>query len=138
MTTHHLSSDDIAFVRRFETGTLPAGSFHHREHVRLAYCYLVLAAPDEACSRFRAALHGFIARHGVNPAKYHETLTRAWVLAVAHFMAASAGAPDFASFIAANGRLLTRDLLLLHYSPAVLGSDEARATFVEPDLAPIP
>lgn len=136
--THQLSADDRDFLHRFETGELPAGTFHHREHVRLAYIYLVLAGPDEGLARFRAALHAFIRRHGVDPAKYHETITRAWVLAVRHFMAASPGAPDFAGFVELNPVLLNKDLMLRHYSPDVLGSDAARKAFVEPDLAPIP
>ena len=35
------------------------------------------------CAR---TLHAFLACHGITPAKYHETITRAWILAVRHFM----------------------------------------------------
>jgi hypothetical protein len=44
----------------------------------------------------------------------------------------------FAEFIARNPVLLDSKVMLSHYSAEVLFSDEARAGFVEPDLAPIP
>jgi hypothetical protein len=138
--THEISAADLTFLRQFESGAVAPAHFHHREHIRLAYIYLVLAGPDEAYARLRASLHAFIERNGVDPAKYHDTLTRAWILAVHHFMNrpgdAAAGSSD--DFLATHDRLLNKDLLHHHYSSGVLGSEEARAHFVEPDLQPIP
>lgn len=138
--THEISAADLTFLRQFESGAVAPAQFHHREHIRLAYIYLVLGGPDEAYARLRASLHAFIHRNGVDPAKYHDTLTRAWILAVHHFMhrpgdTAARCADDF---LATHERLLNKDLLQHHYSPDVLGSPEARAHFVEPDLQPIP
>jgi hypothetical protein len=44
----------------------------------------------------------------------------------------------FEDFLTANPQLLKRDLLSAHYSRELLFSPEARASFVEPDLLPLP
>lgn len=86
----------------------------------------------------RVALLAFIAHHGIDPAKYNETITKAWILAVRHFMAKTAGAVCFGDLIAAHPVMLDSKIMLTHYSGERLNSPEARAGFVEPDLAPIP
>ena len=59
--------------------------------------------------------------------KYHETITRAWIMAVHHFMTLSPSHESAASFMAANPELLDSRIMLTHYSAAVLFSPEARA-----------
>ncbi len=136
--TCELSETDRRFRRDFEAGLVEPHEFDHMAHVRLAYTYLAEAPPDAAAARMRAALSDFLRRHGLGPSKYHETLTRAWVLAVRHFMEASPDTPSADGFLEANPTLLDRDVLLRHYSSSVLSSERARGEFVEPDLAPIP
>lgn len=68
--------------------------------------------------------------------KFHETLTRAWVLAVSHFMS-RAGA-SFAEFAANSQPLLDSKVMLTHSSAETLFSPDARSSFVDPDLAVIP
>ena len=133
-----LSPDDRSLQIAFETGALTTAGFDHRAHVRLAYTYLAEAPMEEAMVRMRHALRAFLRRHAIDPAKYHETLTRAWLLAVRHFMEASGPWASSEAFIEANPVLLDRKLLLRHYSPDVLFSDHARTAFLRPDLSPIP
>ena len=135
---HSLSEEDRRFRSAFETCAFPAARFDHRAHVRLAYCYLAEADDETALTRMRAALLGFIRHNAVDPAKYHETMTGAWILAVRHFMALSAPAASADAVIAANPILLDGKIMLTHYSAELLFSDEARARFVEPDLGEIP
>jgi len=135
-TELRVSAADRAFVEAFEACAIAPPAFHHREHVRLAYIYLCLAdgGVGEAHARLRASLRAFIRHNGVDPAKYHETLTQAWMLAVDHFMTRSAPAASSDDFIDANPRLLDTGIMLTHYSKDTLFSDEARHKFVEPDL----
>jgi hypothetical protein len=84
------------------------------------------------------ALLAFLTHVGVGYAKYHETITRSWMMAVAHFMSESPPCDSAATFMASNPRLLDSRIMLTHYSPEVLFSPEARQTFVQPDLQPIP
>jgi hypothetical protein len=136
---HAASPDDRAFLAAFEAHAVPPAAFNHREHLRLAYVCLCESRADEAQGRVRAALQAFIAHHGVDPAKYHETITRAWVLAVDYFMRKSEGPfESFDAFIAADPRLLDSSIMLTHYSKERLFSEQARTSFIEPDLQEIP
>ena len=137
MTAHALSESDRRFRDAFEACTVTPGEFSHAAHVRLAYVYLAERDVEHAVQRMRESLLKFIAHHNIPSSKFHETLTRAWVLAVRHFMdrAPSASAEDF---IASHPQLLDSKIMLTHYSAEVLFSADARASFVEPDLEPIP
>lgn len=135
---HTLSADDHAFVTRFEAGACAPAEFDHRAHVRLAYAYLVDRDTDAAVTAMQNALLAFLRHHGIDTAKYHETLTRAWIMAVRHFMTRSGPTASADAFIDANPALLDTKIMLTHYSAAVLFSEEARRRFVEPDLDPIP
>lgn len=112
--------------------------FSHADHVRLAYVHLTDASVEQAHPRVRASLHRFLDHHGVDPGKYHETLTKAWLLAVRHFMAISDGTTSASELLERRPRLLDSRIMLRHYSESLLFSVEARAAFVEPDLLPIP
>lgn len=138
MTTHRLADADRQFVTDVESGRLMPAAFSHRAHLRLAYSVLAEHDDEHATELFRAALQRFIARHGIDPAKFHETLTRAWLLAVRHFMDRAGDTDSFDDFIARDPRLLDASVMTTHYSKERLASPEARATFVTPDRDPIP
>lgn len=133
-----LSDDDLRFRADFESGAFPKAQFGHRAHVRLAYTHLAESDVETAFTRMRAALLTYLAHHGIDPSKYHETMTRAWILAVRHFMEVSGPSASADAFIDANPRLLDAQIMMTHYSAELLFSPEARAQFVEPDLGPIP
>ena len=135
---HRISADDRDFLRRFSCCEIEVGGFHHREHVRLAYIFLVLYGVEEACPKFRASLQAFLRHNRVDPAKYHETMTQAWILAVFHFMQTAAARSSSTEFMDANPMLMNPRIMLTHYSSELIGSDRARAHFVEPDMDPIP
>jgi hypothetical protein len=135
---HELSLNDREFRAAFEAGAFAPADFSHRAHVRLAYVYLADSDVDLALERMRAALVSFLSHHGIPASKYHETLTRAWVLAVNHFMHRSPEATNADDFIDRNPMLLDTKIMLTHYSAGLLFSEAARVEFVEPDLDPIP
>lgn len=135
---HEASAEDRDFRRAFEAFELPAGNFDHRAHVRLAYVYLCGQSASEAHESMKRALLAFLGHLGVGDAKYHETITRAWVMAVNHFMATSLPCQSAAAFIERNPVLLDKQIMLTHYSAEVLFSPAARAGFVAPDIQRIP
>ncbi len=122
---------DAAFVRDFEAGRVE--SFHHRDHVRLAWAYLEQESPARALDRFAAALQAFAASRG-KPELYHETITWAFLLLIQERRARQA-APDFEAFAAANPDLLTwkPSILDRYYRHETLASDLARRVFLMPD-----
>src|SRR5262245_33361153 len=138
MKKHGLSQEDRRFREEVEACRLSPARFDHRAHVRLAYAYLADGDVETATERMRATLLAYLQHHGVPIAKYHETLTRAWILAVRHFMEISPAAASADAFIASDPRILDSKIMLTHYSAELLFSDEARAKFVEPNLEEIP
>ena len=138
MSGHAASAEDQRFREDFESGRLAPSAFDHRAHVRLAYVYLAAHDVEAAVERMRDGLRAFLAHHAIDPAKYHETMTRAWILAVRHFMELSPEAQSADDLIDRNPRLLDGKIMLTHYSAGLLFSPEARARFVEPDLEAIP
>ena len=135
---HELSKDDLDFRAAFEAGAYAPADFSHRAHVRLAYVYLADCDVDLALERMRAALVSFLTHHDIPASKYHETLTRSWLLAVNHFMHRTPQATSADDFIGRNTILLDSKIMLTHYSAGLLFSEAARAAFAEPDLDPIP
>ncbi|MCH7639984.1 MAG: hypothetical protein IH855_11070 [Bacteroidetes bacterium] len=135
---HRSSPEDRAFCAQFESGEFPPAELDHRAHLRLSYVYLIEHDTETAYQLMREALLAFLEHNGVDPSKYHDTMTRAWILAVRHFMEATSSQDSAESFIEQNPEMLDSKIMMTHYSADVLVSDEARAQFVDPDLDPIP
>lgn len=112
------------------------GGFTHREHLELTWTYLGRHQFEDACRAVAGAIRHVARLHGA-PDRYHETITRAWVLLVALHRSWRPGR-SFDEFIAENPRLLDRTMLNAHYSRGRLMSNEARAAWTEPDLRPFP
>jgi hypothetical protein len=135
---HVPSEEDRDFQDRFESCDFPIAEFDHKSHVRLAYTYLADQGTEAAYEKMRSSLLRFLEHHGVDPTKYHETMTRAWILAVRHFMNLVDSSDSAESFMRADPRMLDSRIMLTHYSAGLLFSGRARGQFVEPDLSPIP
>jgi hypothetical protein len=135
---HTLSQEDRDFRAAFEACRVLPADFTHRAHLRLAYCYLVAADSERAVAQFRQAIGRFLQYNVVDPDKYSETLTQAWVLAVDHFMHSCGDTVSADAFLSKSPRLLDAKIMLTHYTKDVLFSAAARTRFVEPNLLPIP
>ena len=135
---HQISNEDRDFLTAFESGKISPAQFNHRAHLQLAYVYLVQHDTQTACECMRDALRGFLAQNNIEISKYHETMTRAWIMAVRHFMEMSPDSESSERFIEQNPGMLDAKIMMKHYSAEAIFSDEARSKFVEPDRAPIP
>ncbi len=139
MTTDNaLSPDDSRLLQAFESCELTSATFRHREHLRLAHIYLSIHPFDTAFQTLRSRLQTFLAHLGAPPTAYHETMTRAWLLAVDHFMHQGGEQESSEDFLAKSPALLDKDVMYIHYTPERLKSSAAREGFVEPDREPIP
>jgi hypothetical protein len=120
-------------ILRFETDALPENSFHHSDHVRLAFAYLSQFPPLQALEKFATALQRFAAARGKSQL-YNETITHAYFFLIRERMARS-GAVDWDEFARRNPDLFVwKDgILSRYYQEATLQSDLARAVFVFPD-----
>jgi hypothetical protein len=127
----HMSADDREFVVQFEACTLPSRLFHHRNHVRLAWLYLMEAPLLDALVRFRTSLQRYAASLDAGT-KYHETVTFAFLFLI-HERMQHAQAATFDDFADANPDLF-ENILSRYYTAETLRSDLARRIFVMPDL----
>ena len=133
--SHGSRDPELAAILPQTTG--PSGQFRHRQHINLAfYAVRRYGMPDAVgviCGWIRQ-----IAAYERAPQKYHYTVSRAWVEAVAYHVAEDPGCDDFEDFAARNPALLDKRLLSRHYLSSTLASVAARSGWVEPDLAPFP
>jgi hypothetical protein len=128
-------------LENFESAAIPLAEFNHRAHLTVAYLYLRAHPLEEATRQMREGIHRFNAAHKVESTPtsgYHETLTVAWMRILAATMAGYGPEADAAAFFEAHPHLLSKVLLRLYYTRDRIMSAEARAGWVEPDLAPLP
>jgi len=133
--------DDEAFLRQFEGGTWPLDKWHHREHIKVAYLYLLRYPLEIAISKIRAGIRAYNTAHGVPdlPTRgYHETMTQAWMRLVHCTLCEYGPAESADAFYQRSPQLSETKVLRLFYSAELFMSPRAKAEFVEPDLAPLP
>ncbi len=127
---------DVELTRAFERGEIANESFHHVSHLHVAWVYLAESSSvQQAATKMRDTLRRFAAVAG-KPQKYHETITLFWVHLLSRAYAASRGG-SLEDIVHANPQLLEKNFPLAYYSAGRLFSDEARTSWVEPDLKPL-
>jgi len=130
-------SDILELVRSFEEATISREDWRHAEHLVVALYYLTRHDMDTATGKMRDGIFNLLRNgFGVDLTKempYHETLTVFWMRVVAEFDGSKNGTslPEKANELAAG---YDKDYPLKFYSRERLFSDDARATFVEPDI----
>lgn len=129
-------ADNEALIRRFERGDVPPESFHHADHVRLAFAYLLTYPHVQALERFSEALKTFASKQG-KAERYHETITWAYFFLIRQRMAQMPDSSDWNSFAERNPDLLEWQdgILKRYYAAETLRFDLARKVFVLPDSA---
>jgi hypothetical protein len=128
--------DDSEFLRAFLAGW-PAGErFGHYEHLRIAWLVIERHGQEMAAEIVGDKLRQMAIAQGMAPL-YNETMTRFWIRLIAHVREAT-GAASIDEAIERMPMLLDKNLAQRHWSRTVMFGPEARVTWVEPDVAPIP
>jgi hypothetical protein len=129
----HCDLSNRELIGQFECDLIPEDSFHHADHVRLAFAYLCEYPPLQALDKFSAALKRFAVARGKSQL-YHETITHAYFFLIRERMARQPAA-DWQEFSQRNPDLqVWKDgILSRYYQQATLQSDLARAVFLLPD-----
>jgi len=124
--------NDDQFVAGFEDSSL--ASFHHADHVRMAFLHLRRYPVLEAVQRFSSSLMRFAAAKG-QPDLYNETITWAFLFLIRERMARVKTRQTWAEFAAGNPDLLDwkENVLARYYRTETLASDLAKSTFLLPD-----
>jgi hypothetical protein len=125
---------DEELLQGFEDASLPLATFHHEEHVRIAFLYLQRYATVEVLARFPVALQRYASAHGKD-GLYHETISWAFIFIIAERIARGPAYCAWEEFRAANVDLFDRrqPILKRYYRAETLASDAARQMFVFPD-----
>jgi hypothetical protein len=125
---------DVEITRALERGDIK--DFHHASHLQVAWVYLAESSSvQQAGRKMRNTLRRFAAAAG-KPQKYHETITLFWLQLLSRAHAASGG-ERLEEIVHANPQLLEKNFPLAYYSADRLFNDEARTSWVEPDLKPL-
>lgn len=128
-----MDTSNEEYIASFEAGTVARDSFHHADHVRLAFAYLERYPVLDALQRFCVALKRFASAQG-KPRRYHETMTFAYFFLI-NERRARGNSTDWEQFARGNPELLRREdgILNRYYQQVTLDSDLARRVFVFPD-----
>jgi len=135
---HQTSKADQQFQKEFETCATELSDFNHRAHVRLAYIYLCIGSIDEAYVQIRRGLLRYLEYNSINTVKYSVTSTRAWIMAVRHFMQSATLCHSAGELVAQYPQLLDGNIMLSHYTKERLFSNEASKRFMQADIEAIP
>jgi hypothetical protein len=126
---------DVELTRALERGEIANEDFRHASHLHVAWVYLTESSSmEQAANKMRDTLRRF-AGGARKPEKYHETITLFWVQLLSLAYAASHG-ERLEDVVHANPQMLEKNFPLVYYSRERLFSDEARTSWVEPDLKP--
>ena len=139
MDAHQLpgvTAADDHFLAAFTAGQIANQDFHHRDHLRLAWIQIRRLGLPHALEAVTAAIRQFAAGHGHGD-RYHETMTRFWLLVVAMGISRHPTLA-FDELLAAEPHLLDKNLPYRHWSRERMGSEDARQRWLEPDLRLMP
>ncbi|MFN2530333.1 MAG: hypothetical protein ABR555_03445 [Pyrinomonadaceae bacterium] len=133
---YYSNNDEVsAVVQGFESCTITAADFNHPEHLTVAVAYLRNGTTEAAVCKMRDSLLRFLDHHAVDQRKYNETVTVFWIEMVAQEL--NRFDNHIALFEACNrinASLKDSKLASRYYSDELLSSEEARLSFVAPDL----
>ena len=134
------SADEVeSVVRNFEACTTLPSEFTHEAHLTVALWYLSRLSIQDATGRMRASLFRFLDHY--KERGYNETITIFWLKLVQSFLAgttktsASRSMTELANELTANYN--NSRLIYDYYSKELLATDEAKDSWVEPDLRPL-
>ena len=128
---------DTELTRSLERGDIANENFHHLSHLHVAWVYLAESSSvAEAEGKMRATLRKFAASAG-HAEKYHETITLFWVRFLNRLRAVNVGR-HLEDIVRTNPHLLEKNFPLEYYSRETLFSDQARTSWIEPNLKPLP
>jgi len=131
-----VTAADEQFLAAFTAGQIANQDFHHRDHLRLAWIQIRRLGLPRAAEAVTTAIRQFATRHGHGD-RYHETMTRFWLRVVGMGITRHPTL-HFNELLAAEPHLLDKNLPYRHWSRELMGSDEARQRWLDPDVLELP
>jgi hypothetical protein len=135
MPQYTTPAEIIATVEGFQSCRTGKDEFKHQDHLVVAAFYLQELSLADATSRMRDNLLNFLDHHDVDRQKYNETITVFWFELVAGVLNKL---PREATLVEKCNRVVesfpNAGLVFQYYSRERLFSDDARQSYVGPDL----
>ena len=132
------------FLAAFEGCTLPKERWTHGAHLLAGACYVHTLGPSGAIDRMRRCIKRYnesVGGKNTDTSGYHETITIAWIKLLDGLLrdagSNATGAMERAAFarLAVERFAGDRDIFKQYYDFDLVGSVEARRSWVEPTLA---
>lgn len=121
---------------------MPRARWTHHAHLAVGFWYLLHHTPAEALGIVRERIKSnneAIGTANTDRDGYHETITRAYLCGIADFSERHTKMPPLEALLLLTASPLgSSTWALSHYSRERLFSVQARKTWVEPDLLPLP
>jgi hypothetical protein len=139
-----MNAADRELLDLFELRELPVSQWNHRTHVSIAFLYLRQNGFQEALCHMRRGVKAFNAHNGIEDSPisgYNETTTVAFLRIIdAVDQAYQSVFPTGSSeeFCDTHPQLMNKHVLRFFYSPDRRMHPDAKTSFLEPDLAPLP
>ena len=115
----------------FEAVDVDTTTFHHPEHVHVAFAMLNKYSYLDACEKYARTIKAMAIKADA-PEKFNLTITFAFMSLIADRKSQTPNA-DLEAFLAANPDVLDKQVLMNWYSVERLQSAEARERFLLPD-----
>ena len=131
------------FLESFEQGTWPKSAWTHAAHVAVAACYLIECPDQDVAGVMRRGIVHYnqcVGTINSDRSGYHETITLFWLAVVKarlRELADGMARIDVVRVVVVD-LAPRRDLFREYYSFDVVGSVEARRSWIEPDMKPLP
>lgn len=136
MPQHYKSPDEIiAVVKGFETCETKPEQFSHRAHITVCVWYLSQSGFDVAEKKMKEGLHRFLSHYDLHG--YNETITMFWLKVLQQHLSQSKDNDSIVNLV--NGIAEAcgdSKIISQHYSKEILQTEEAKTTWIEPDLKP--
>ena len=134
------SSDEeiLNLVSQFEARSWPYERWTHRAHLAVAIVYLNQLSFSEALARVRKNIQAYNRASGGDPDGYHETITVFFLSIVAAHLSQSGHTTSLHDIVNRLFDLYDMKTLAEYYSSDRLWSAQAKSSWLEPDLKPLP
>lgn len=142
-TTIAVSPAEIEeLVSGFQNHSLPAERWTHQAHIIVGTYFAYHFPLEQAIYYLRSGIITYnVATGGKNTHErgYHETITQLWAILLKTFVQKKCVGLSLAESCTAllNSPYAAQEIMFRFYSKELLFSTQARALWVEPDLAPI-
>ncbi len=117
----------------FEAHEIDNTTFHHADHIRVAFDLLRKYDFIDAASIYAKGIRTLATKAGA-PKKFNLTITYAFMSLIAERMDSNPNA-TFDTFVAGNSDLMSKDVLMKWYDRERLNADKARSIFLLPNAA---